>query len=530
MCKSRGLLFRDVLLWCAAAAILAAAAARPAGAAEAGLKLEQALDQGVEVYDQPNPHFELECTECHATKPVAGTDTAATVTFKNGDGGIVDLCYGCHTASDNLHPIHVDPRMAIPPITPPQSFPLESRGANKGTVVCSTCHFIHSKTAGLKLLRGFPQSSDPKEVAAAPFKERQDLCRSCHGADLARRSPHKGLEADAANCSFCHAVTPKAGEPTKFTRGIVTLCNFCHGATRNAHFLRVNPFADPDLKDQVAAANLPIQEGGVYTCVSCHNPHASPDIPHLIRPAFRELASKSKRVNPHGTDVLCLSCHDKDPTEGVVSFKFTENGVVQWTKLCNFCHGSGQIISDVHPLKPLTAKMTKPADLPLDKDGTLNCISCHYMPFGGQSDAENPKHLRGGPFQNRNDVCWTCHKPQDFRTTNPHKDVAAGEGCTFCHSSKPREGKQVEFKGDIVLLCIRCHDDSPHPGKHDHTGTPDEKWSKNIQKDKFPLDTVGRMTCATCHNPHPKKGEQKPHFRGGFEVGMMICGSCHVGR
>ena len=139
----------------------------PAVLAAQGLNLQQAVEKDIEQFDRPNPHFELECSECHEGTPVQGKDTAATVKFKNGDKGNVDLCYGCHDASDNVHPIHVDPLKGTPPVKVPPDYPLERAGEKKGTVVCSTCHFIHTKTAGMKLLRGFPASSHPDDVKNA---------------------------------------------------------------------------------------------------------------------------------------------------------------------------------------------------------------------------------------------------------------------------------------------------------------------------------------------------------------------------
>ncbi len=83
----------------------------------------------------------------------------------------------------------------------------------------------------------------------------------------------------------------------------------------------------------------------------------------------------------------------------------------------------------------------------------------------------------------------------------------------------------MKFKGDIVILCIRCHDDNAHPAAHDHIGFPDkvsmEAKSIIIPKE-FPLDRRGRMTCATCHNPHAG-GAQR-----GVVVGMEICAQCHT--
>ena len=51
----------------AAAALLCFAAAGlfPSPVQAQGLKLEQAKEKVVDAYDNPNPHMELECTECH---------------------------------------------------------------------------------------------------------------------------------------------------------------------------------------------------------------------------------------------------------------------------------------------------------------------------------------------------------------------------------------------------------------------------------------------------------------------------------
>ena len=56
------------------------------------------------------------------------------------------------------------------------------------------------------------------------------------------------------------------------------------------------------------------------------------------------------------------------------------------------------------------------------------------------------------------------------------------------------------------------------------TGKPDAAFmqDKGIEiPEEFPLDHLGRLTCATCHNPHAE-GE----LRGDF-VGMMVCAQCH---
>ena len=430
-----------------------------------GLKLDKATEKEADMYDKPNPHFELKCTECHGEQPPPEA-TWETVKFVNGEAGNVKLCYTCHDPSDNIHPINMDPLKGTPPVRVPPHFPLEKVGVNTGTVVCSTCHFIHAKTAGLKLLRGFPESALPEDIAKAPFKDRRELCRSCHGEKLKDKSPHKGKvasdERGKRTCSFCHAREPKEGEPVQFTKSPVELCDFCHAATKGGHFLLVNPFADPGLAEQVKTANLPMYKGE-YTCVTCHNPHGGTGEEKFIRKEFVALALQSRRVRPHFMKAFCEACHTvrpKFPKGHPEAQKLAEIPLrsEDMNALCNRCHESGLSKSNAHPiLRPPEKYLARmPKEWPL-QDGSLTCLTCHT---GGDSptfDPKNPQFLRGGPYETRNAICWTCHKQEEFRATNPHSDIQKGEGCTFCHQTKPNRDKTVDlgamkFKGDIVLL------------------------------------------------------------------------------
>ncbi len=525
-------------LLCALTVSVSFLAAGAAMAAE-GLKLDQAEEKVLEALDRDNPHFELDCTECHEGKPAFGKDTPLTVKFVNGEAGNVDLCYKCHDASDNIHPINVDPAKADPVVNVPTILPLEARGEQKGKVVCSTCHFIHSKTAGLKLLRGFPESSDPEEMSKAVFKDRRDLCKGCHQENLQKKTPHKGITGDEKTCAFCHAVKPKEGEKVEFTKGLIELCDFCHAATKGAHYLLVNPFADPNLKAEVAGSKLPMMNGE-FTCVSCHNPHGGTAEPKYLRDEFVALAVRSARIRPHYQLSLCRSCHKEKPkapkgSPGAQPLSEIPLLDPDPNKLCNRCHESGLSVSNAHPIVKVAKKdgIDYPSRIPKDwplYEGWLTCLTCHTAGDSPIFDPKNKSFVRGGPYSNRNDICWVCHRREEFAEINPHSDINSGEGCEFCHDSKPDMKKSIDiekmkFKGDIVLLCIRCHDVNPHPGSANHTGPPNQDLMKeaNITIPKeFPLDGKGRMTCATCHNPHAG-GERR-----GVVVGMEICGGCHL--
>ncbi len=508
----------------------------PLPAASDSLNLRETQEKFLEPVDKPNPHFALACSECHLGRPVPSKDTADTVAFVNGEAGNVELCEKCHDPMDNIHPVDVDPARAAPPVAVPPLLPLGTLGKGKGRVVCSTCHFIHARTAGLKLLRGFPERSNPDELARAPFKDRRDLCKACHGADLARKTPHKGKAGGTRSCAFCHAVQPREGVPVELTRRLIEVCDFCHAATKEAHYLMVNPFADPTLKAEIAAAALPKLDGA-YTCISCHNPHGGTGEPKFLRREFIELALKSGRIRPHYQVSLCRACHTVMPlaprgSPGAQRLSEIPLREADPNRLCNRCHESGMSKANAHPILAVPDKIKErmPADWPLF-EGSLTCMTCHTAGDSPFFDPANPNFMRGGPYENRNDICWRCHLREELSKINPHQNVQSNRGCELCHDTKPDRDKPIDVKrliskGDIVMLCLRCHEYQNHPANFNHNGLPDEAVMKraNIQvPDDHPLDGEGRLTCATCHNPHA--GD--PAASRSVRVGLEICGNCH---
>jgi hypothetical protein len=346
------------------------------------------------------------------------------------------------------------------------------------------------------------------------------------------------MEAEKKNCSFCHATEPKKGEPVTFTKGIVELCDFCHAATKGAHYLLVNPFADPNLAGQVATSGVPMMKGE-YTCVSCHNPHGGTGEEKYLRKEFIAFALKSARVRPHFMKAFCEACHTVRPklpkgAPGAQTLAEIPLRDKDPNKLCNRCHESGLSKANAHPIKKVEGKYLErvPKDWPLH-EGSLTCLTCHTAGDSPVLDPMNPTFLRGAPYESRNAMCWKCHLQEEFSQLNPHEKVQTLEGCEFCHEARPDLKKfeagvkqEVKFKGDIVILCLRCHDTPPHPAGRDHVGGFDKNEIKErgiqVPKD-FPLDRLGRITCATCHNPHSRGGESR-----GVSVGMEICGNCHT--
>jgi nitrate/TMAO reductase-like tetraheme cytochrome c subunit len=133
---------------------------------------------------------------------------------------------------------------------------------------------------------------------------------------------------------------------------------------------------------------------------------------------------------------------------------------------------------------------------------------------------------------------------------NPHKQLDANkkiivEQCLYCHIEKPDEkysgSKDIVLKSNIEVLCQRCHNiKGNHSGNANHMRKPSAKILKqmNIMKERFniilPLDSEGKLTCSTCHNPHEMGviAAQKPSAKGADDkyrhrLPGKMCTECH---
>ena len=217
----------------------------------------------------------------------------------------------------------------------------------------------------------------------------------------------------------------------------------------------------------------------------------------------------------------CADCHDPIPQAGGPK-NLKHDGDYNLNCKCHI-ESPG---SYVHPVDfaPDTAQKTRiSADLPLD-DGKLTCLTCHDIYRQCRRRPHHPTtdrySLRGGPYSRRADFCYKCHPQQSYLKLNPHNQFnAQGELettiCLYCHVVKPDEKRDryedVKLIGNFEILCQRCHMiRGSHSGNSNHLIKPSAKALAHMQgmEQKFgiilPLDPEGKMTCATCHNPHDK--------------------------
>lgn len=95
--------------------------------------------------------------------------------------------------------------------------------------------------------------------------------------------------------------------------------------------------------------------------------------------------------------------------------------------------------------------------------------------------------------------------------------------CEFCHLVVPKEGNDGRFVRDISYLCLECHSVS---AKNSH---PIGMVPSMQVPDAFSLDWGGRMTCATCHDPHADNPGGDYSYLRTAARGKSFCDLCHLG-
>jgi hypothetical protein len=155
-------------------------------------------------------------------------------------------------------------------------------------LICNTCH-------GIENLKEIPLDEvDPEEenfLHDGPYEDLTDFCYHCHEAQEHQRYNLHVMfdsagEIDDSGCTYCHTEIPDpkeadAVEEMEFRLPREKLCYGCHLKTPHLNTLTHLQEPDEEMLQRIALAeeeqniNLPLDDEGRVTCITCHTPHQS---------------------------------------------------------------------------------------------------------------------------------------------------------------------------------------------------------------------------------------------------------------
>lgn len=262
-----------------------------------------------------------------------------------------------------------------------------------------------------------------------------------------------------------------------------------------------------------------------------------------------------RTTNIHFNAKYCLECHVKIPSRESKDDYLRYGGDFQ--ELCR-CHYPESGLIHTHPVNARPGdneNLNVPESFPLS-DGKVTCRSCHDL-YTQCRDSEEDRILlqgqmllRGLPYDTRLDFCFRCHDKGRYQKFNPHRQLD-GSGrviesrCLYCHAEAPDTSQttweDVKLIGSYTNLCMGCHYRvAKQPLHASHLRRPSDPVRGRMQEVQaqfnivLPLDRNGRVTCATCHNPHQRGliPDQRAGARGAgalhrHRLQDNMCIKCH---
>lgn len=235
------------------------------------------------------------------------------------------------------------------------------------------------------------------------------------------------------------------------------------------------------------------------------------------------VSTASETTDIHYSAKYCTECHVTVPPKRGPQF-LRYGGDFKLLCRCHYSAANNYIHPvDLEPSPHLKSRI--PSDLPL-RAGKITCATCHDIVI---QCADKPnekiflrqeKFLRGAPFQKRTTLCFRCHNIAEYQKFNPHRQLNERKQiitarCLYCHAEVPDEqratSEDIKLLAKPAILCLGCHSRMAADQWHTkHIRKPPFEIEKRIKelRDKYdiilPLDSDGKITCSTCHNPHEK--------------------------
>ncbi len=260
------------------------------------------------------------CIDCH---PVHGPKEEGGIWRSfGGKDTQSQLCVVCHRAGapgKAMETPHMGKMIGNELNNLPEQFEVSS----EGRIACTTCHDIHQKIQGQKLLRAPRGDSD---LCLACHFEAGGLLDTPHDLRISApdvRNVQGELAAESGPCGSCHLVHPASGgrglwAPGSASRGDFgsAFCTCCHrqGQCAEKHIPTYVYHPDVPLLNRIS----PQQPGymptfdisgkpsptGAISCLTCHEPHTALSNQHK-----EGFTSGQKFLRPTENQRFCADCH-----------------------------------------------------------------------------------------------------------------------------------------------------------------------------------------------------------------------------
>lgn len=265
------------------------------------------------------------------------------------------------------------------------------------------------------------------------------------------------------------------------------------------------------------------------------------------------LADTPENPSPHHFVQACSNCHDPVSSDNIDSIvgPITKNvNQLCSQSSCHVIHAKLSHPVNVVPSAPL------PADMPLSKSSTVNCLTCHDEIGFGQETNVTPYFLRRPAGQL---FCASCHQ----KLGKTIKEKTHWQFSTRAHlkTNEKREEMTTDFteSGLVIgtekidpesLNCLSCHEEiTPSiPDDHETRRQKYNRWKtmsshpigmdfeqkkmdnrRAYLKNRMTLDPQirfvdGRVGCISCHNMYNTTSKMNLSVR--YEKGEL-CRQCH---
>lgn len=238
----------------------------------------------------------------------------------------------------------------------------------------------------------------------------------------------------------------------------------------------------------------------------------------------------------------CGECHVKDASGKVMGKELTQPVLV----LCERCHKN--ILSDgyIHPINVKPRHAIVPADMPLSREGTVTCATCHDIHVSYFTPYGTPSHyLRR--YETGKNFCAACHKepiresghrgilnkahfsPRYVATTNVGEIDNMSRECLSCHDGAVASQATIHAGEWVHEESLIGNDMGSHPIGIDYESA---RLDHIHRTDLVPIGLVdprikffdGKVGCGSCHDPYSNVEQDLVMSNRGSK----LCLACHA--